>query len=513
MAWADEQDAGHVFWLVGMAGTGKSTISRTVARELHEQDRLGASFFFSRSKRDVGQASKFITSIAMQLASISPSLKEHICNAIKEHSDIASRGLRDQWNRLIIHPLSKMKANSVQSPLILVVDALDECEAEDGQQGKDDVRLILALFYEVKQLDPIRLKIFVTSRPEVPIYHGFSAVAQEFPRHLILHDISRTIVDQDISIFYREKFRAIGKEHSLSEEWPNENMIREMVEKTSGLFVYAATACRFIQNSRNVAYRLSLVLHGGIANQSPTQRLDEMYNRVLMLSMVDCCDEEETRWFVCHFRLIVGSIIVLYDTLTTQSLADLLKVSVVVIDQVLDPLRSFLDVPVSQEAPIRLHHPSFRDFLFDSQRCSNENLRVDEKNAHKMLATSCMQLMARCLRRDICALQHPAALASELESSRVNQYLPCNLQYACRYWATHFACSDIDLKCSNQIHRFLQEHLLHWLEVLSLIGKMAESVHMINTLRSTLSRCEPKVSDFLNPTIVLTILTWGNSAG
>ena len=38
----------------GMAGTGKSTISRTVAHEYNKQKRLGASFFFSKGDGDAG---------------------------------------------------------------------------------------------------------------------------------------------------------------------------------------------------------------------------------------------------------------------------------------------------------------------------------------------------------------------------------------------------------------------------------------------------------------------------
>ncbi|KAI7769794.1 hypothetical protein LZL87_003284 [Fusarium oxysporum] len=48
---ADTTDqAKTVFWLNGMAGTGKSTISRTIARSLSETGRLGASFFFKRAQ-------------------------------------------------------------------------------------------------------------------------------------------------------------------------------------------------------------------------------------------------------------------------------------------------------------------------------------------------------------------------------------------------------------------------------------------------------------------------------
>jgi hypothetical protein len=46
--WVDGQDERCIFWLNGLAGTGKSTIARTVARTYFEQKRLRASFFFSK---------------------------------------------------------------------------------------------------------------------------------------------------------------------------------------------------------------------------------------------------------------------------------------------------------------------------------------------------------------------------------------------------------------------------------------------------------------------------------
>jgi hypothetical protein len=130
MAWADGQDERCIFWLSGLAGTGKSTIARTIARKYYEEERLRASFFFSRGGGDASHAGRFFTSIAVHLASKSPSIKRHICKAIAEHGDIASQSLRDQWYQLVLRPLSKLNGSSFQSSLVLIVDALDECEGE-----------------------------------------------------------------------------------------------------------------------------------------------------------------------------------------------------------------------------------------------------------------------------------------------------------------------------------------------------------------------------------------------
>ncbi|KIN00703.1 hypothetical protein OIDMADRAFT_125193, partial [Oidiodendron maius Zn] len=75
--WADGQDKQCIFWLSGLAGTGKSTIARTIALRYSEQKRLGTSFFFSRGGGDVSHAGKFFTSIAVQLACNVPSLRQY----------------------------------------------------------------------------------------------------------------------------------------------------------------------------------------------------------------------------------------------------------------------------------------------------------------------------------------------------------------------------------------------------------------------------------------------------
>src|SRR5947207_2633710 len=168
--WADKEDEHCIFWLNGLAGTGKSTIARTVARRYFERKHLGASFFFSRGGGDVGHAGKFVTSIAVQLASSVPTIYRFICDAITEHSDIASRSLRDQWQLLVLDPLSKLDGNGCRASYVLVVDALDECDDDN------DIWIILQLLAEARSLERVWLRVFLTSRPEISIRYGFCQI-------------------------------------------------------------------------------------------------------------------------------------------------------------------------------------------------------------------------------------------------------------------------------------------------------------------------------------------------
>jgi hypothetical protein len=468
-----------------MAGTGKSTIARTISRRYYDRNLLGASFFFSRGGGDVSDAGKFFTSIAVQLAKKSPSLKRCICEAIAEHSDIASQALRDQWNQLIFQPLSKTKADSIPSPLIFVIDALDECE------GDRDIRTILQLFAEAKGPTDIQLRVFITSRPETPIRLGFRAMSWIVYRDLALQDVCRTIIDRDISIFLRHVLGEIKDEfEDLSEDWPGDEKINFLVKKASGLFIYAATVYRFIKDDeeRSPQELLNFVtedsreqLYSEIPYRLPTQGLDKIYIQILQHSFKRVENKEN---IAKSFKRIVGSITILFEPLSAFALAKLLSEQKDTVTLRLRHLHSVLNIPKDQHHPIRLLHPSFRDFLLDEQRCRDQHFWVDEKKAHESLAESCLQLMSNNLRRDICRLCAPGALACEVESDRIEQYLPADLQYACRYWVQHLQRSEAELRDDDHVHKFLQKHFLHWLEALSLSGKTPDSVGMVTALQS-----------------------------
>ncbi|KAG9241348.1 hypothetical protein BJ878DRAFT_428330, partial [Calycina marina] len=129
-------------------------------------------------------------------------------------------------------------------------------------------------------------------------------------------------------------------------------------------------------------------------------------------------------------------------------------------------------IPEDLTHPLRLHHPSFRDFLLSKDR-------LDEKRAHQVLASSCIQLMSQTLNKDICKINAPGRQASQVESSWVKKCLPPEVKYACLYWVQHIKRSGSSL--------VLQAHLLHWLEALGWMGKTSEGIQAILSLEAYVS--------------------------
>ncbi|KAF2403218.1 hypothetical protein EJ06DRAFT_323574 [Trichodelitschia bisporula] len=180
--WVDAKTHPNIFWLSGLAGYGKSTVARTVAARCFRKG-LSASFFFTKGGGDVGHAGMFVTSIAVQLANNVPDLKPIICDAIAKHSNIASLSLREQWDRLVLAPLSLFATDQSSPTFLLVIDALDECTDES------DVRIILQLFAELRGSHQTRLRVFLTSRPEAHIRDGIQHISEVERYDFELHSI------------------------------------------------------------------------------------------------------------------------------------------------------------------------------------------------------------------------------------------------------------------------------------------------------------------------------------
>ena len=477
-AWANSRDENFIFWLNGLAGTGKSTVARTVAYKYNEEKRLGASFFFSRGGGDISHARKFFPSIAVQLAKKSPSLQQHICDAIRENSDIAGQSLSDQWRQLVLRPLSKLASDSGLSLYILVVDALDECDNEN------DIRIILQLLAEARALKTVQLRILLTSRPEIPIRYGFYQIPEAEHRDFVLHNILSPIIDHDIFIFLGYNLQIIGQERFADASWPGEEVVERLVQKASGLFIWAATACRFIQEGKRFAKRrLNMILESNSNTiTAPEKHLNDIYITVLKHSMSSGYTNEEREELYGLLRHILGTIVILLSPLSANSLSRLLHVTEENVNQTLDELHAILDIPKDPTCLLHLHHPSFRDFLLEKERCRDLNFYVDQRQAHQTLVNSCIRLMSTSLKQDICGQGAPGVLFTHIKSGRVDECLPLEVKYACLYWVQHLQKSSPQLQDNNQVYQFLQVHLLHWLEALSLIGRLSESIGMINNL-------------------------------
>jgi hypothetical protein len=178
----------------------------------------------------------------------------------------------------------------------------------------------------------------------------------------------------------------------------------------------------------------------------------------------------------------LGSLVVLLTPLSISSLSGLLQLSRENVDSIFNDLHAIVDIPNNTTYPLRLHHPSFRDFLLSKDR--GKDFWVDEKEAHQILATCCIQLMSQTLKKDICEMHAPGSQTSQVESDWVKKCLPPEVQYACLYWVQHLQRGGSQVRNGEEAHQFLQAHLLHWLEALGWMGKALEGIQAILSLEA-----------------------------
>ncbi|KAL4930003.1 WD40 repeat-like protein [Aspergillus undulatus] len=475
--WAKSPGGKCIFWLNGRAGTGKSTISRTMASRLQNAKILGASFFFKRGEEGLQNAQKLFPTLVQQLTNKIHQLIPGVQKAIEEDNNITEKALREQYDKLLLEPLQEIKQSPVTG-LVVVIDALDECEREE------DIRLLLRLLPRLQDVAAVRLKFLMTGRPELPITLGFMEVESGY-QDMVLHDIAEEVIERDIALFLDHRLSQIRKEWSyrrvvLSSEWPGEQNFTALVKMSVPLFIFAATICRMLQDDQ---WHPEDSLKDILSQQSNGSQLDQTYLPVLNRLPVSQ-NNKKTRQLTEEYRILLGTVLVLQTPLSLAPLSELTGVPETSIHQRLNSLHSVLSVAEDETEPVRLFHLSFRDFLLDEDTRDKTPLWVDEAKANRHLATQCLAVLRRGLRKNICQLSSYGTLSSEIDKDTIQHYLKPELQYSCRYWAFHYLQSGNPLDGFLDVFAFLKEHLLHWIEAMSILGDASKIVEIIGNLQS-----------------------------
>ena len=482
----DEQDQ-RVFWLNGLAGTGKTTISQTFAEMCFADGKLGASFFCSRDFEDRSSLHTIFPTLAFQLAYQYPHFRKELIHILRASPDIGRESLCSQMEKIIVDPL---KTTDIST--LIIIDALDECK------DKEPASAVLSILSRYVEQIP-NVEFFITGRPEPRIRSGFRLAAlKPITEVFKLHDVERSLVDVDIKLFFNACLIGIAKNRSdgdLTEEWPSSSDIDILCKKAAGLFIYASTVITFVssqhhQPSRRLALLVSLPQN---TNHEGGSGIDTLYTEVLMQAFHDMGLGDpkpgDQELFHC-LRSVIGAVLLVFNPLSTKALSDLL-VGFDTPSDISTSLRSFhslLLVPSGIDDPIRTFHKSFPDFLMEPERCKDKRFFVDPPVHHAELLLSCLNLMKKRLRKNICNLDDYAVLSGVKDLPiRQKSLIGDALGYACRFWTWHLV--EIPSRghkaeeVQKSIDEFFTMHLLFWVEVLAIMGNLDIGVHAINNIQ------------------------------
>ena len=464
-SWTGDFNKSPVYWLNGLAGTGKSTIAQTIAERLFADGQLGASFFCSRDFKDRSDLHFIFPTISFQLAYRYPKFQSALITLLQSDPDIGYESLYSQMERLIVIPLKEQDISTV-----IVIDALDECTDNEPQST---ILSVMGRF--VKEIP--KVKFFITGQPEPCIQSGFRL---KLPRPLtqifILHTIEHSVVNADIWRFLKTQLAELAQQFQLT-GWPSEEHIDLLCQRAAGLFIYAVATIKFLNHKAcppKQQLDAIVTLPGCTTYEGETQfkdntTLDFLYTSILQVALDFGGEHPELDSKV---QSIIGTVILVVNPLPPSAVAELIGLEVEQVMMILTLVQSLLILSEDPNCPVKPFHKSFPDFVTDPSRCFNKRFYISPGTHHHKLTINCLRLMNSTLKPNLLSLPD-YALNLEVKDlpERVKNYISPALEYACRSWFSHLTKARGDITYILDVLRiFLGRKFLPWLEVISVLG-------------------------------------------
>ena len=405
-----------MLWLYGAAGAGKSAIGHTLAEICETDGLLLATFFFWKTAAERSNIDRFIATIAYQIARAIPASCRLIETAIKANPMIFKQSVDVQLAKLVVEPIRRLHSTGFDlkdSPFVIIVDGLDECQGKDIQSGL--VKLLATAFRD----SPLHIRILIASRPEVYLQSTFnlSSLQPHLSRLALANEYS---AGGDIRQFLADSFDKIRHEHPLAPyippSWPSSDVLHELTEKSSGQFIFASTTVKYV---------------GGDPYELPTRRLDVIRRLQLPRGEEDLPYAELNSLYhyvlsdvhvIERVRNVLGVLVIVNSVLSTanrtQSMDEFFFWQPGETKACLSPLESIIGC--DRTGRISILHASLPDFLLDPSRSSQFYL------CRESILGDCAALALRHLRQQELCGDGMLSIPSQKLILRV---LICNMFY------------------------------------------------------------------------------------
>ena len=487
-SWTKDFKESPVFWLNGLAGTGKSTIAQTIAERAFADGLLGASFFCSRDFEDRSDLHIIFPTLAFQLAQKFPGFLAPLVSLLRSNPDVVYESLYNQMERLIVEPLRLAEISTV-----IVIDALDECKDDEPSSA------ILSVLGRLVEQIP-RVKFFITGRPEPRIKTGFRLpLLEDATKIFVLHNVHPDLINSDIFLFLKHELSELSRRHRL-EAWPSDKNISLLCQRAAGLFIYAVATIKFLDSRTHLPdRRLDVIVNlpectafEGKTQFKPRSTLDSLYMSVFQTAFSEEDPEVDSK-----VRTIIGAVVLLVNPLPPSGIAELTNLEPREVILLLTSVQSLLILDEDSTQPVKSFHKSFPDFVTNPSRCNDTRFYIAPKNAHLELAVNCLVALNDGLEQNLLDLPD-YALNSEIKDlqTRVDSRISVALQYACHSWHNHLtACRGDITDVVLRLRFFLEKRFLAWLEVLSVLKATRRAVVALEKLMVWLQEvcfCPPK---------------------
>ncbi|CUA78442.1 Apoptotic protease-activating factor 1 [Rhizoctonia solani] len=453
--WARDPSAEPVYWINGMAGTGKTTIAYTLCDELDKTDELAASFFCTRLLPECRDIRLIIPAIAYQLSRFSYPFRHALSKVFESDQMAHTRGLQRQFQMLIDTPMQAVK-QTLPPGIIAIIDALDECE------DRDNIEKLLELLVASTANSPIRF--LVSSRPEPEIYRRMMQQVGGTPdAKLVLHELNPFDVQHDIETYLRQELQDLLL---TIDQWDG------LLRRCGTLFIYASTACRFIKSGDEMMSfeeAMDMVLGLSTGTAGAEKELDKLYTAILesAFNRPQISDENKKR-----MKTVLDTVICAQEPMSTETLAGLLELkNAEHARTLLRPLLSVVNVTEDTGLATTLH-ASFPDFMLSAYRSAGFYCAATQH--HIILALACLKrIRSNPVQFNICGIKSSYLLKAEIKdlNKRAEHAIPSALFYACCHWHNHLELADHSSEFREPLFDFFSARFLSWLEVMHMTSE------------------------------------------
>ncbi|KAF2228494.1 WD40 repeat-like protein [Viridothelium virens] len=458
-----QEDEAYVLWIHGDPGKGKTMIMTALIDEISRRMRdssnheILAFFFCQDSVKDLRDAVAVIRGLVFHLVSQQPILTCHLLKSYAEAGDSLFEGLN------ALHSLWRVLLEVVKDERIptvcLMVDALDECDVFQ-------MKTFLSLLTKDRSDLCGKLKWVLTSRNEP----------------FMIENLRNGNFGHDVSLEYNSSYVS-GAVNSFIESQSKDLATRKgydqnlqsfvktyLVEHAKGTFLWVALVCMELAKVKKwKTYRVLQEFPAG---------LQPLYSQMMVRleDYQDAADAEMCKRILCTVALAARPLCLEELGLFTD-LPDGLSEDSSALEELVSSCGSFLTI---QERVVCFIHQSVKYYLTSAK---GYNIFSSVKaRLHYQFALRLVRHMARHWQKDICGLNASVNFKIEAKESKIDQPLPLYIEYACRYWVSHFFSSGSGLACDEFMY-FLQDHLLHWIEALSSLNKLRMCGYLVNVLK------------------------------
>ncbi|RWA09397.1 hypothetical protein EKO27_g5702 [Xylaria grammica] len=460
--WRDDEGS-QLLWIRGDPGKGKTMLLCGIINELNNtdtRDRNVVYYFCQATSNQLNQATSVVRGLIFSLLSQRRELLESVRKDIDEASEQRFQDMNGWaalcriFNRLI------EEVEARQQTTYLIVDALDEC-----LEGQSD------LLKWIAALSSSRLRVLVSSRNWPSIESGLSSATRKIMLQLELNaDSISAAVDRYIDF----KTMDLARSKDLDTE------IREAVRQylksnSSNTFLWVALVCQKLGREETDPWDVLDMLHEFPPGLHGLY--ERMTNPFLASKNSEMCRQVLAAQALAYRPLSLTGLLSLVESPDMfQRLARWLR-------RVVELCGSFLTI---RGDIVYFVHQSAKDYLIEHK--SDYMFREGLHAAHHTVFRQLIQALSRTLQENI---YHLPSLGSRVDSIDLPDPDPLSgIRYACVYWADHLENANLvekhDLDNRGLVHRFLEEHLLHWLEALSLLKSLGSGIEALTKVSSLL---------------------------